>query len=98
MSIDSESELFVTQKAVLAAAGQLTFQKTTLNLYLRMQTTRKQWAISIYAPRNFLPTFLQWKAMNHRLRKSANVCQKKTLLSSILVIVASYLIFPNKHL
>ena len=40
----------------------------------------------------------QWKAMNHRLRKSANVRQKKTLLSSILVIVASYLIFPNKHL
>ena len=40
----------------------------------------------------------QWKAINHRLRKSANVRQKKTLLSSILVIVASYLIFPNKHL
>ena len=40
----------------------------------------------------------QWKAMKHRLRKSANVRQKKTLLSLILVIVASYLIFPNKHL
>ena len=37
----------------------------------------------------------QWKAVNHRLRKSANVLQKKTLLSSILEIVASYLIFPN---
>ena len=40
----------------------------------------------------------QWKAMNHRLRKSANMPQKKTLLSSILEIVASYLIFPHKDL
>ena len=62
MLSDLESELFITQiKAVLAAAGQLTFRKTTLNLYLRMQTTRKQLAISVYAPRIFLPTFLQIK-------------------------------------
>ena len=40
----------------------------------------------------------QWKAMNHQLKKSANVRQKKTLFGSIFVIVASYLIFPNKHL
>ena len=46
---------------------------------------------------DFLGASVAWKAMNHRLRKSANVPQKKTLLSSILEIVASYLIFPNKH-
>ena len=149
------------------AAPQLSFRKTTFNLYLRVKTTRKQLTISIYGSRIFWPTFLedsgrgmttvsdkeiqarnearipqntnratswstrvsfgwlgyraklvtnkwrqqhfrgsskqwnfkdtvsQWKAMNHRL--SANVPQKKTLLSSILEIVASYLIFRNKH-
>ena len=38
----------------------------------------------------------QWKAMNHRLRKSAKVRQKKTLLSFSNCSVV--LIFPKKHL
>ena len=58
MLSDSESELLVIQ---ILAAAQLSFRKATLNLYLRVQTTRKQLTISIYAPRIFWRTFLHMK-------------------------------------
>ena len=38
------------------AAPQLSFRKINLNLYLRVQTTRKQLTFSVYAPRIFLHT------------------------------------------
>ena len=93
MLSDSESELLLL-KAVSAAAGQLPFRKTTLNLYLRMQTTRK-------AVDNFnLPTedlFTDvFTDKEDSGRGIITVSDKEIQArSSILVIVASYLIFPT---
>ena len=59
VSSDSESEVepFIIQtKAALVAVLQLSFRKTILNLHLRVQTTSKQFTISVFAPRIFRPT------------------------------------------
>ena len=64
LAVSSDSDLsevfpepFITQtKAALITVLQLSFRKTILSLYLRVQTTRKQLTISIFAPRIFRPS------------------------------------------
>ena len=79
-------------KAVLAAAGQLTFRKTTLNLYYFVDADNEK-AVDNFNLRTedvFTDVFTDKEDSG---RGIITVSQKKTQLSSILVIVASYLIF-----
>lgn len=99
MLSDSESELFVTQSSF---SGSRSIDLSENNFESLFAVADNEKAINKFNLRTEDQQLIfwgpQWKAMNHRLRKSVNVRQKKTLLSSILVIVASYLIFSNKHL
>ena len=98
MLSDSESELFVTQSSF---SGSRSIDLLENNFESLFADADNEKAVDNFNLRNDDQQLNfrgpQLKAMNHRLRKSANVRQKKTLLSSILVILASYLIFPNKH-
>ena len=84
------------EKLIMERTGHRTVK--SLHTYQRVSDAQKEIVSDVLQGSATDFSGSQWKAMNHRLRKSANVPQKKTLLSSISEIVASYLIFPNKHL
>ena len=86
----------VPEKLIMKRTGHRPVK--SLHTYQRVSDAQKEIVSDVCKDQQLIFRGPQWKAMNHRLRKSANVRQKKTLLSLILGIVASYLIFPNKHL
>ena len=99
MLSDSESELFITQSSF---SGSRSIDLSENNFESLFADADNEKAVDNFSFRTEDQQLIfrgpQWKGMNHRLRKSANMHQKKTLLSSILVIIAWYLIFPNEHL
>ena len=92
---DSESELFATQSSFSGSRSSDLSENNFESLFADADNERAVDNFNLRTEDVFIDVFTD---KGDSRRGIITVSQKKTLLSSILVIEASHLIFPNKHL